>query len=461
MTIGAGTASAEHAEQGLQRRLGLGSATALVIGEVIGVGIFLTPAGMARALASPALLLITWVTMGCVALAGALCFGALTARSPEAGGLYVFIRRAYGPGAGFLYGWLSLLVTDPGVTAALASGLAIYAGSLVPLPPLGLKAVAILAVFALAACNMIGLGLGAGLLRGLALMKVVLLAALVLWGFGMGLGDWSNLVPLVARRTGTPPLFGALAGGMIAAFFSFGGWWDLSKLAGEVRDPGRTVPRALVLGVVTVTTVYVLVSTVFLYLVPLSQVDSEQGFAARVGQVLFGRAGEKIFVGIVIVTVLGSLAAILMAAPRVYYAMARDGQFPPILAGVHPQLGTPVWAIGVQAILASVLIASGGFDQILTYFILPTLGFLALTVAAVYLPDREVDGVSPGPVPGYPITPMVFLVPTVLLMILLAAKDPARAALGVGVVAAGVPVYFLISRDRRAKKSDVKRLVPD
>ncbi len=286
-----GPETPEAAGATLARRLGLRSATALVVGEVIGVGIFLTPAGMARSLGSPAWLLLAWVAMGASALAGALCLGALAARDPEVGGNYAFLRRAYGPRIGFLYGWLSLLVTDPGLTAALAAGLATYAGSIVHLSALGQKAVAVGAIAAAAAANVAGVGLGAGMLRTFSLLKLGLLAAIAFWGFGLGLGDWSNLLPLLGRRPGSDPLPMALAGGLVAAFFSFGGWWDLGKLAGEVRDPGRNLPRALVLGIAAVTAAYVLISAVFLYLVPLSRVATDEGFAAQVGEALFGRAG--------------------------------------------------------------------------------------------------------------------------------------------------------------------------
>src|SRR5262245_11349008 len=183
----------------LSRQLGLATATALVVGEVIGVGIFLTPAGMARSLGSPFWLLAVWLTMGASAIGGALCFGALAARYPEAGGLYVYLREAYGPRTAFLYGWLSLLVTDPGLTAMLAVGLANYAAHLAPMSAWELKAVAVAAIVAVAAVNMLGIGIGTGALRVLAALKLGLLGFLVIWGFAMGRGDWSNLTPFWAQ----------------------------------------------------------------------------------------------------------------------------------------------------------------------------------------------------------------------------------------------------------------------
>ena len=311
-----------HHEPGLSRQLGLTTATALVVAEVIGVGIFLTTAGMVKSLGSPFWLLTVWLTTGVAAAGGAICFGALAARRPEAGGAYVYLKEAYGRRVAFLFGWLSMLVTDPGITAAVAVGLAHYVSYLVPLSPWGSRAVAIGSIWLLAAVNIRGVDFGSGVIRGLAGLKLGVLGFLVLWGLGLGRGDWSNFVPLVEQRPGSDPLVGALIGGMIAAFFSLGGWWDVSKVAGEVRDPGRNLPGALLLGVTIVTFVYILISLVFLYLVPPERIDSRETFAALTGEALFGRAGGVVLSLIVVVTVLGSLAALLMAMPRVYFAMA-------------------------------------------------------------------------------------------------------------------------------------------
>ena len=438
-----GSPRVEHAA--LRRQLGLGSATALVVGEVIGVGIFLTPARMARALGSPAWLLAVWLAMGGVALAGALCFGALAARFPEAGGGYVYLREAFGRRPAFLFGWMSLLVTDPGLTALLAVGMGEAVADATGLSRPGVKAAAVVAIVILAGVNMAGVALGAGILPALTVLKLGLLAFLAVWGFGLGRGDWSNFVPLVAQRPGAAPLGQALVGALVAAFFSFGGWWDMSKLAGEARAPARTLPRALVLGVGAVTAVYVLISAVFLYLVPSERITSDRAFAALAGEALFGRIGGLVFAGIVATTVLGCLAAMVMAAPRVYYAMARDGLFPHALAALHPRYGTPARATAVQAVLASALVLTGSFEQILAYFFFVTVAFLGLTVAGVYVVDREVfPNAAPATrIPGYPVTPLFFLVPIVLLLALLAADDPWHALAGLGVVTLGIPVYEL------------------
>jgi basic amino acid/polyamine antiporter, APA family len=437
----------------LKRQIGIRTATALVVGEVIAVGVFLTPASMAKSLGSPLWLLVVWLVMGAVAACGALCYGELAARYPEAGGGYVYLREAYGPPVAFLYGWMALLVMDPGLTAALAVGMATYAGYILNLSPIGIKAVAIAAIVLLAAINIRGVRLGALLLRWLTILKLGLLLFLFIWGFGFQLGSWSNFLPFVSRRAQSAPLLGALAGGMVAAFFSFGGWWDVTKLAGEIREPTRTLPRALIYGVLIVTLVYILTSTVFLYLVPLDAVTSGETFAAQAGEVLFGRAGGQVFSAIVVVAVLGSLAAVLMSAPRVYFAMARDGLFLPAAASIHSRYRTPARAIALQALLASLLVTLGSFNQIISYFIFVVLIFIALTVVALFVLRRKQSDWPGVKTPGYPVTPIVFLLLVGLLLLLLGTNNPKQSFLGVAVVALGIPVYYIVFR-RRFKTSE-------
>ena len=434
---------------GLRRQIGVRTATALVVGEVIAVGIFLTPAGMAKALGSPMWLLVVWLTMGAMALCGALCYGELSARYPEAGGGYVYLREAYGPAVAFMFGWMAFLVMDPGLTAALAVGLATYAGYGLGLSPLGIKLVAVATIVVVALINIRGVRLGAGFIRTLAFLKLGLLALVFLWGVGFQLGNWSNFTPFVSRSTNSTPLIGALAGGMVGAFFSFAGWWDLGKLAGEVKNPARTLPRALTYGVIIITIVYVLTSLNFVYLVPLDQVTSGETFAAQAGEVLFGRAGGLIFSLIVVVAVLGSITAVIMSAPRVYFAMARDGLFVPSVAVLHSRYETPARAIALQAVLASVLVAAGSFNEIVSYFIFVVVIFIGLSVAALFKLRREDTNSVRFLTPGYPVTPIVFLVMIVALLLLLLGNNPTQALLGVAVVSLGLPVYLFLYRNKR------------
>ncbi|HSK28848.1 MAG TPA: amino acid permease, partial [Candidatus Limnocylindria bacterium] len=436
----------------LKRQIGLRTAAALVVGEVIAVGIFLTPAGMAKQLGSPLWLLIVWLVMGAMALAGALCYGELAARYPEAGGGYVYLREAYGPAVAFMYGWMAFLVMDPGLTAALAVGLATYAGYMVNIGPLGTKLLAIGTIVVVALINIRGVRLGAWFVRAMMFLKLGLLAFVILWALVFQLGDWANFAPFVARHPNSPPLIAALAGGLIGAFFSFAGWWDLGKLAGEVKDPARTLPKALTMGVVVVTIVYIVTSLVFVYLVPLEQVTTGETFAAQAGEVLFGRAGGLVFSAIVVVAVLGSLAAVVMSAPRVYFAMARDGLFIPAVAAIHPRFETPALATALQASLASILVGIVTFSDIISYFVFVVIVFVALTVLALFKFRRRSEDVG-FLTPGYPVTPIIFLVLVMVLLFLLGAGNPKQAALGVAVVSLGWPVYQFLFRRKSTEET--------
>jgi APA family basic amino acid/polyamine antiporter len=291
-------------------------------------------------------------------------------------------------------------------------------------------------------------------------IKLGALGLIIVLALALRTGDWSNFVPLVAQRAGADPLPGALAPALVGAFFAFGGWWEINKLAGEVRDPARTLPRALLLGVSAVTAVYVLTSAVFLYLVPLTRVTSGETFAAQAGAALFGPAGGRVFAGIVIVAVLGSLLALLMALPRVYYALARDGLFFRGVAAVHPRFGTPARAIAIQAGLASLLVALGTFNQILAYFIFITVLFVGLTVAGLFRLRRAEPEGPAYQAPGYPMTPLIFLALVALLLVLLAGHNPAQAALGAGVVVLGLPVYDLLFRRKEETPHDLDSYDP-
>ena len=399
--------------------------------------------------------LIIWLLMGAMALCGALCYGELAARFPTAGGSYIYLREAYGPALAFLYGWMTLLVLDPGLTAALAVGMASYAGYGLNLAPAGVKAIAVVAIILLAEVNIRGVRLGGWLVRWLTIFKLGLLMFVVVWGFAGRLGAWTNFTPFVAQRAGSMPLTAALAGALVSAFFSFGGWWDVSKVAGEVREPAKTLPRALTYGVLTVTLVYILTSAVFIYLVPVERVTSGETFAAQAGEALFGRVGGQTFAAIIVVTVLGSLAVYIMVAPRVYYAMARDHLFFPSVAKVHPRFGTPALAIALQATLAALLVLLGTFNEIVAYFVFAVVVFVALSVAAVFVLRRRTRASESAYLtPGYPATPIIFLLLVALLLVLLASNNPRQVALGVGVVALGLPVYYLFFRRRFVVETD-------
>jgi basic amino acid/polyamine antiporter, APA family len=301
----------------------------------------------------------------------------------------------------------------------------------------------------LAGINILGVKFGAGLMRWLTALKLGSLATITLYAIIFRLGDVSNFTPFFDQRSGSEPLMGALPGAMIAAFFSFAGWWNLSKLAAEVRDPYRILSRALFFGVLIVTLVYVVTSAVFIYLMPIQGVTSGETFAAQAGEKLFGKAGAAIFSSIVMVSIFGSLAAVMMSAPRVYFAMSRDRLFFKHVAELHPRFSTPARAILLQAALSCLLVALGTFNQIIAYFVFVTVLFVALTVAAVFILPRRDDDRNLFRTVGYPLTPALFIVLVVILLFLLAATNPKQAFLGASVVALGLPVYYFFLRRAR------------
>ena len=433
--------------QGLKRELGVGSATASVAGEMIAVGIFLTPAGMAKALGSPMWLLIVWVVVGAMSLSGALCYGELAGRFPRAGGTYIFLWECYGARVAFLFGWMCLLVMEPGLTAAFATGLAGYAAYIFHWSPMQIKLGAMAAIWALCAVNMVSVRMSAGFLRWITWLKFFVLGILIFWAIAFRLGTWSNFVPFAAQRPGALPLAPALGIAIVSAFFSFGGWWDAAKIAGEVRDPEKTFPRALTLGVLSVTAVYILVSGVFWYLIPFDKVTSDGAVVAMAGAVLFGASGGIIVSAIVVTCVLGSLSAVIMSSPRLYYAMAKDGLFIPAVAKTHPRFGTPARAVAIQGILATVLVAVGSFQQIVSYFLFVTVAFIGLAVAGLFVLRRRRQPLG-GAVatPGYPVTPLGFLLLTVIMLALLATHSPREALTGSLIALAGLPVFEWVNK---------------
>ena len=429
----------------LARELRLPAAIALVVGQVIAVGIFLTPGTIIRTVASPAGVLLVWVVMGLMAICGALSYGALAARYPQSGGGYVYLREAYGERVAFLYGWKCLLVMDPGITAALAMGFASYVAYVAPIGSGAMRLVAIAAILGFAAVHMSGVRVGVRVLTIVSVLKMLLVAVLTLAALLSPAASWTHFVPFADRDPGAPPLFGAVAGALVAAFFSFGGWWEVTKIAGEVRDPVRTLPRALWVGLAAVTLAYTAVTLSFIAVVPIDSVAEGQAFVAQVGEAIVGPGGGASVALVVIVCVLGSLGATQMLAPRLYVAMARDGVFPAAAAAVHPRFGTPARAIATQAALASVLVALGTFDTVVAYFVFVTVVFIVATVASVFVLRRRDPTFH---VPGHPWTGLLFLSLGSMLLLLLGASNPLQALLGLLVVVAALPVYRLVQPSR-------------
>jgi APA family basic amino acid/polyamine antiporter len=266
------------------------------------------------------------------------------------------------------------------------------------------------------------------------LLKIAVLLCLVAWAWLSGHASTSNLLPLAQRRPGSEPIFGAIAGATVSAFFSFGGWWEAGKVAGEVRNPRRNLPLAFTCGVLIVTAVYLLVSFAFLSVVPLDRIVSNTAFVAQFGKALFGNLGGKILSSCVLLSVLGGLMALTMAAPRVYYAMAKDGAFFSLFGRLHPRFQTPANAVLLQTTLSLLILSFGAFDRILSFIIFSAICFLALSAASLFRLSEPVTRW------WYPAAPMLFLLGCTIINLLILMHDPIPAIVGLAAVLCGDPI---------------------
>ena len=424
----------------LKRELGLAAAIAAVCGESIALGIFLTPAAMAKSLGSPLLLLAVWLAMALMACAGAVCYAELAVSLPETGGIYVYLRRFFGERTAFLYGWMCIAVMDAGLAAALAVGAAQYIAALVPPLAHASTLIAALLLIAIASINYVGTRISGGFMAALNWLKLIVIAVLILWAFARPDSSHTNLLPLATRSPGSDLLPIAIAGAFINAFFSYGGWWDVTKLAGEIREPRKNLPRALTFGVLAVTLVYIGLSAAFLYVVPLTQVTSNEAFVSQFGQALFGRNGAIVLSSCVLVSVVGGLAAFTMAAPRVYFAMAQDGQFFPAFGRLHSRFNSPGNAILLQLFCSLAVLGLGAFDKIISYIIFSAVIFLALTASAVFrLPEARRAF-------WYPLAPLLYIFCCAIVALMIILRNPLPACLGVGVVLLGYPLSSTLSK---------------
>jgi len=428
-----------------RKQMGLPGAIAVVMGESIALGIFLTPAAMARSLGSPLLLAAIWCAMGIVALCGALCYSELSVRFPVIGGEYIYLREGYGGRIAFLYGWMSAAVMDPGVAAALAVGAAPYVLTVAGRTGAAPLWIPVLILIALGALNYVGTSLSRNLMTALNLLKIAVLVSMVAWAFLSGHATIHNVLPLAERRPGSDLLFAAIAGATISAFFSFGGWWEAGKVAGEIENPQRNMPLAFVGGVLLVTAVYLLVSFAFLAVVPLASIVSNTAFVAQFGEALFGSTGSRILSACVLLCVAGGLMALTMAAPRVYYAMAKDGAFFAPFGRLHPRFGTPANAVVLQTVMAILVLSLGAFDRILSFIIFSAICFLALSVSTLFRVSEPVRHW------WFPAAPILFLIGCAVIDSMILMHDPIPALIGLAIVLCGDPVRKLARRNAAAQ----------
>jgi APA family basic amino acid/polyamine antiporter len=431
-----------------RRQLGLAAAIAVVTGESIALGIFLTPASMAKSLGSPILLALVWLGMALMAMCGALCYAELAIRFPQSGGEYVYLRAGYGERMAFLYGWMSSIVMYPGVAAALAVGSVAYVGQLLPLGPRMLAAFPAFLLCLFAIVNLLGTRLSGTVLSSLNVLKLTILFGLVAWAAVSGHAHLANLLPLAQRRPGSDALLPAIAGAAISAFFSFGGWWEAGKIAGEVRNPRRTLPLAFVGGVTVVTIVYLLISAAFLAVLPIDRLTSNTAFVAQFGGVLFGVAGARVLSGCVLLCVFGGMAALTMTAPRVCYAMARAGSLFAAFGKLHPRSGAPTYAILLQTALSLAVLFLGAFDRVLAYIIFSAVVFLALAASTLFRLKVPVRAW------WFPAAPIVFIGLAVLIGLLILAHDPVPALVGIGIVLCGTPLRKLFGQPSATSGTD-------
>jgi basic amino acid/polyamine antiporter, APA family len=417
----------------------------VVIGGIIGSGIFINPYIVAQRLDSSVLVLAAWAAGGAIALAGAFAYAELGAVFPKAGGQYVYLRDAYHPLAGFLYGWALLLMIETGAIAAVAITFATYALRLAGRPDVAAVPVAVASVIVLSIINYLGVKPGSRVLNVFVVLKVAALAVLIVAGaFAPSFEGWWT-----ASR---PP--GPDAGSVVVAFgaalvpilFAYGGWQNANYVAEEIDNPRRNLPFSLLLGTAAVVTIYVLVNTIYLRALGLDGLAQTTTPAASAAGIMFGTGGEKFVTAAIAISTFGFLDLAILAPTRVYYAMASDGVFFRSLATLHPRYRTPWVAILVQSGWACALAFTGGYERLLNYVVFADWIFFGLTVAALIvlrrthpLDQRPADSFR---APGYPLVQAAFAVVAAAVVASVVIADPVSASIGAGLLALGVPVFF-------------------
>jgi amino acid transporter len=442
MTQAQPSPAAAPLEARLPRRLGFWTAIAVVIGDVIGSGIFRVPSAVATEVGSVTGIMVVWVLGGVITLCGALSLAELAAAMPRAGGVFVYLRETFGPGVAFLFGW-TILLAEPAATAAIALVFAEYLGRLVPLTPVGIRLVAAALIIGVAAAGYRSVR-GAGAIQGVATAaKLAAILALVASAFLLGDGN-AGAFGDGAASTATSLRWSGVGLGLVAALWAYTAWHDLTFLAGEVRDPARTIPRALVTGIGAVVLIYVAANAAYLYVLPFDTLRSSPLVASDTMVRLLGRAGAAAVAVMVMISTLGALNGSVLANPRVFYAMATEGLLFRPLGRVHPRFGTPHVAIAVYALLAQVFVWSRTFEQLIVSFVLGTWPWLALAVAAVMvLRRRRPDLVRPYRTPGYPLVPLVFITGTLAVVGAALVEHPLTTLAGIGLTLLGIPLYLV------------------
>ena len=464
----AGSAVPHALPQDLDRRLGTIDAAAVVVSNVIGSGILILPAIVARLAPDPWALMSVWFAGGVLALAGAMAYAELAAMRPRAGGEYVYLRAAYGPLPAFLTGWTSFIAGFSGAIAAAAVGLAGYLARFVPfagdqtawlsiplgplaitISPQSLSAVAVIAIFSVV--HALGLGPGRFVQNTLAAVKVLGLVAFAIAGLTWGAPAAAAAAPEPAAAAGGLTIGGWLLA-LLPVMFTYSGWNAAVYVAEEIRDPGQRLPRALALGTIVVVLVYLAMNAVYLYALPMAVLQqTEMRVVDVTAERLFGEAAATLLAILSLLITAGSISAMVFAGPRVYYAMARDGLFVPVAARVHPRWRTPAAAIVAQGLWSSLLVLSGTFSQLVSYTGFAIVLFSGIAVTALFvLRRRQPDAPRPFRAWGYPVAPALYAGMSAAMVVNAIWREPGPSAAGIVLIACGIPLYLAL-RARAAR----------
>jgi APA family basic amino acid/polyamine antiporter len=431
--------------------MGLSAATSMVVGIIVGAFIFVQPSEVTRLVPSVRGVILAWVVSGALTLCAALVCAELCVLYPETGGVYVFLRRIYSPALAFLWGWGMFWVMHAGILAAIAVVLARYAGYFFGLSDTGIRVLAIIAILFVSFIQYLGVKAGSAVQITLTAAKLAAIALLCLLLFTLGNSVHGSL-PRAATPSPIPLTSFGLA--VAAGLFAFGGWHMVTYSAGETRDPERTIPRALVLGVFIVTACYTLMNAAYLYVMPLSAVAGSTRVAADAMERVLGPAGGKAITAVIIISALGALNGIALAGPRVYYAMAQDGLAFRWMAALHPRRQTPYLAIAAQAGWACILAATNSYRALFTRVIYTEWIFFALLAAGIFMLRRRGKYTPRFLAFWFPLLPAISLLTSVAIAANQIWAAPRDSALGLGLLLLGLPVYFFWSHRNTIKNAD-------
>jgi APA family basic amino acid/polyamine antiporter len=441
----------EGARASLPRVLGIWDVIAIVVGGVIGSGIFLVPKSIATAVQSPILMLGVWVVGGMLSFFGALTFAELGAAMPEAGGMYVFLREAYGPLLSFLFGWTLFLVIDSGAVATLTVAFTSrYLPYFFKMTPLAVKVVSVLFIVFLGAVNYVGVRAGANLQNVLTIIKTAALVVISGAIFIFGKGDASNFVS-PAPGSFNMSLLGSFGVALVASLWAFKGWEGSTYSAGEIKRPERNLPLGILGGSLIVLVLYIITNLAYLYMLPVGAIAKSDRIASDAVSLAVGPAGGALIAFIILFSITGAANQNILCSPRVYFAMARDGLFFKRIAEAHPKFRTPhvsIIAICIWSIILSLFF--GTFEQLFTYVVFGQWIFFGLTVAAVIvLRKKRPDLPRPYKTWGYPVTPVLFILAAVFISMNSLINEFRNAVIGLAIILLGVPAYFYWKNKRR------------